>query len=411
MNCCLLTFQHIRVQTTLISSALAIQIELPKRIQLGVWMTPSTQELIALVEHCLQAEEPNEEQVSKKAAQNAPKKERKDIAAKQEREAKQKAAISLYLQKMPHKSIVNKVNVHLTTLRKWITKYNKGHLFKKPAPNPQTLIQQEFLDSICSFLSHPKRMCSSLREIKGYLLTKYPMKLAQLDDATVCRWVKKAGFSRKRLSAHVKERNSLEMINKRKKASVELTNHMLEGKEIIYIDEVSFNQDLVPIYGYSRIGKPALSTKRVKGKNFSVAAAVTKDKFLGFQIFKTSVAAQEFGFFLVSLLQKYPEIREDRAEYVFFMDNVLTHKAVAIKDLLAGLNVCYSAPYSPFLNPIEEVFGTWKHFYRKLIHATNESVVSCICESAKVITTNKLHKYWKQSLTYTLRSLKEETID
>ena len=115
---------------------------------------------------------------------------------------------------------------------------------------------------------------------------------------------------------------------------------------------------MVPIYGYSRIGKPALATKRAKGENFSVVAAITNTRFLGFQIFKTSVAAQEFGFFLVGLLNAYPEICQARPEYIFFMDNVRTHKANAIKDLLSEINVCSSAPYSSFMNLIEEVFST-----------------------------------------------------
>jgi transposase len=42
------------------------------------------------------------------------------------------------------------------------------------------------------------------------------------------------------------------------------------------------------------------------------------------------------------------------------MDNARIHKALKIFPVLDSLNIFYSAPYSPFLNPIEEVFGTWK---------------------------------------------------
>ena len=123
------------------------------------------------------------------------------------------------------------------------------------------------------------------------------------------------------------------------------------------------------------------------------------------------LAAKEFGFFIISLLNAYLEIRYSRNNYIFYMDNARTHKAKAIQDLLSQIITCYSAPYSPFLNPIEEVFGTWKHFYRKLIHASNDTVPTCICKSAQVITSHKLQKYWENSLKYVLKSLRKEEID
>jgi len=39
------------------------------------------------------------------------------------------------------------------------------------------------------------------------------------------------------------------------------------------------------------------------------------------------------------------------------MDNASIHKVTAIKHILNNINVFHGTPYSPFLNPIEEVFG------------------------------------------------------
>ena len=131
---------------------------------------------------------------------------------------------------------------------------------------------------------------------------------------------------------------------------------------------------------------------------------------MGFQIYKTSVAAEEFGYFLVALLKADPQIQQARSNYVFFMDNFRTHKAKAVQDILSEITVCYSAPYSPFLNPIEEMFSTWKHSYRKIIHAGDDHVVTCITRSVLDITSSKLEKYWRNSLKYVLASLKQEEI-
>ena len=82
-----------------------------------------------------------------------------------------------------------------------------------------------------------------------------------------------------------------------------------------------------------------------------------------------------------------------RGDYVFVMDNVRTHKALAVEDLLKEITVCYTAPYSPFLNPIEELFSTWKHYFRILMHNQDGSVVSNICASSLRLTQKKIIGY------------------
>ena len=46
------------------------------------------------------------------------------------------------------------------------------------------------------------------------------------------------------------------------------------------------------------------------------------------------------------------------------MDNAKIHHAKLLYNLFSKLNIFFSAPYSPFLNPIEEVFGLLKHYLR-----------------------------------------------
>ena len=49
------------------------------------------------------------------------------------------------------------------------------------------------------------------------------------------------------------------------------------------------------------------------------------------------------------------------------MDNATIHHAKYVKNLLDILPIFYLAPYSPFMNAIEEVFGITKFHYRKQI--------------------------------------------
>ena len=49
------------------------------------------------------------------------------------------------------------------------------------------------------------------------------------------------------------------------------------------------------------------------------------------------------------------------------MDNATIHKSKKLKTLLDSLPIFYLAPYSPFMNAIEEAFGLTKFHYRKQI--------------------------------------------
>jgi transposase len=47
------------------------------------------------------------------------------------------------------------------------------------------------------------------------------------------------------------------------------------------------------------------------------------------------------------------------------MDNAQIHKANILKETFSKLNIFSNAPYSPFLNPIEEFFAILKARVRK----------------------------------------------
>ena len=44
------------------------------------------------------------------------------------------------------------------------------------------------------------------------------------------------------------------------------------------------------------------------------------------------------------------------------MDNASIHKSDMIKERISSkINIIWNCPYTPDLNPIEMVFGRWKH--------------------------------------------------
>jgi len=61
---------------------------------------------------------------------------------------------------------------------------------------------------------------------------------------------------------------------------------------------------------------------------------------------------------------------------VVVMDNLSSHKGGRIRDLIedTGAELRYLPPYSPDLNPIEQVFSKVKQLLRSLAHRTKEAL-------------------------------------
>jgi hypothetical protein len=70
-----------------------------------------------------------------------------------------------------------------------------------------------------------------------------------------------------------------------------------------------------------------------------------------------SVTSQDFGAFICELLNRYSHIRQNLQGYFWVMDNATIHHASVLYDLFKNFKMCFNAPYSPFLNPVEECFS------------------------------------------------------
>ena len=83
-----------------------------------------------------------------------------------------------------------------------------------------------------------------------------------------------------------------------------------------------------------------------------------ENELLGFQIFDGSVKGEDFGAFVINLINNTEKLNRNLDKMIFFCDNCSVHKVMACKELFAKVRFKYNTPYSPFLNPVEELFGT-----------------------------------------------------
>ena len=255
-------------------------------------------------------------------------------------------------------------------------------------------------DELERYMNKQKYIPLTLNIIRKHLIQCFQLENWRISLQTVANMLKQLSFSRKRTKQLIGRRNIALTIEKRKSVALELVSAISSDKEIIFIDETGFNQSLTPLYGYAKLGEKCWINTTGKRDNYSVLAAITKSNVLGFQIFKGSITAEDFGAFIALLLNNNQNILSNPSRYVFFMDNAPIHKAKILKPFLSNFCVLFNAPYSPFLNPIEEFFGTWKFNFRKKFSLNTIDILQRILRSVQEIDNSHLYSFYCHSIKY-----------
>lgn len=107
----------------------------------------------------------------------------------------------------------------------------------------------------------------------------------------------------------------------------------------------------------------------------SIMLAITKTKALGFYFIKGSYTSLEFTDFIYDLRRSI-----GTTPAALILDNAAIHKSKVSKPFLYKLFfTIYTVPYSPDLNPIEEVFRLLKNYlYKKKLRSDLDVVNSTI---------------------------------
>lgn len=91
-----------------------------------------------------------------------------------------------------------------------------------------------------------------------------------------------------------------------------------------------------------------------------------------------------------------PTLKKDD---VVIMDNLPSHKVSGIREAIeaAGAKLLYLPPYSPDLNPIEQVFSKFKALLRKAAARTVEALWKAIGNALEAFSPQECAAYLKNS--------------
>ena len=313
--------------------------------------------------------------------------------------------------KLP-KEISEILNIKHTTVLAIVKKYReKGNVAKEKRGNPsKSKVSEEAQEFIKRWLDED--CCLSLKDIKIKLYNECNLLVS---TATIQRSIKGFNFSFKRTSRIPERRNCSSTISIRKTYALEYMAHLAAMPEanIIFIDEVGFSVSMRSGYGRALVGRPAVQrVPYLRSRNISICCAINKHEIVAYSSQPFPFNTDSFVTFLEELFDRLAQ--KNITTGVLVMDNVRFHHSVRVKELIeaqVGFKILFLPPYSPFLNPIENMFSKWKNIVKRGNPVNEEMLIDMIDNGSDMITRTDCENYSRNLFNYLPRCQNEEVIE
>jgi transposase len=169
-------------------------------------------------------------------------------------------------------------------------------------------------------------------------------------------------------------------------------------EKLVFIDESGAKTNMTRLYGRAKAGKRVaddtpsghwctttmISSMRLYGSTACMVVDGATDK----DVFKAYVQH-----ILLPTLKPCDLV---------IMDNLSAHKNQEVKDFIesVGAEIWFLPPYSPDLNPIEQMWSKIKAILRTLKARTEQALIDAIAKALDAVTANDA-KGWFESCGYT----------
>lgn len=255
-------------------------------------------------------------------------------------------------------------SVSISTLSRWNKARTHGTLFHKNTR------YSKMSNTVVAFIKQSvgNNPFMTRKVLKNMIYDVFGISASEALVGTV---IKRCGFTRKKTRSrpckfadpHVVE-NFLS----------DFTKAVRLQKTIVSIDETGFDDTSLPLMGYSSKGcRLVIKHPRTSWKRMSTMAAVCTSGTIDFSMSDKPVNSEIFENFLSSL--NLPK------DSVLLLDNIAFHKTKKVRALAntRGWQLLFTPPYSPWANPIENVFSVVKNTFR---HVNARDIIQGVSSSA-----------------------------
>ena len=196
----------------------------------------------------------------------------------------------------------------------------------------------------------------------------------KVDYRTMWSFVRAEGLSFKKKSVLPAEQNRPDVA--RRRARWKAHQSKFDASRLVFIDETWAKTNMAPLRGWSPRGQ-RLKAKVPHGhwKTLTFLAALRAGAVTAPCVFDGPINGESFLAYVVQVLA--PTLRPGD---IVILDNLGSHKGKAVRQAIraVGARLLFLPPYSPDLNPIEQVFAKLKHLLRKAARRTVEETWKAI---------------------------------
>jgi transposase len=321
-----------------------------------------------------------------------------------------KMIIRAYDSGVPNVKIAEMMRCNRATVLRVITAYKEdgrvgakprgGNRPKKATPQIQEKIR-ELIDENNSITLQAIR--ERLRSEDGVVLS----------CPTINRTISDFNYSLKVLSPVPALRNDPETIAMRYEYAIQFLSLLpsMDGENFFFLDELGFNISMRARRGRSPVGQRAVTVvQALRSRNISVCCAINKHSTVYFEKQSTAFNRESFSRFMTVLMDKVEGTGVKPA--VFIMDNVRFHKVEEVREGVErrGHILLFLPRYSPFLNPIENMFAQWKQHVRGLNSQDEQELLRNIDVVFGRITSENCMGYYRNMMDYIRRALNNESV-
>ena len=157
----------------------------------------------------------------------------------------------------------------------------------------------------------------------------------------------------------------------RRRASWKKYQGRIDPRRLVFIDETWAKTNMARTHGWHRRGLPLRATApHGRWRTLTFLAALRHDRIAAPCVFDGPINGESFLAYVSQAL--VPTLKPGD---IVIMDNLGSHKGLAVRAAIraAGARLFFLPPYSPDLNPIEQVFSKLKTLLRKAAERSVEA--------------------------------------
>ena len=157
----------------------------------------------------------------------------------------------------------------------------------------------------------------------------------------------------------------------RRRARWRAHQHRIDPRRLVFIDETWAKTNMAPLRGWAPKGARLIGrAPHGRWRTMTFIAALRHDRIEAPFVLDGPINGEAFRTYIEHLL--VPTLAPGD---VVVLENLGSHKGKAVRRAIraAGAHLLFLPPYSPDLNPIEQVFAKLKHLLRAASERTMEA--------------------------------------